>query len=125
MFHTVEADGERVRLSLVFPASAREVGLEGQGLEPGQCGWVERRFGEREPRRILLSIAASDTTPQRSMIDSGIYWGFLAYPTDSGHITVVGYRHWHASSPPLRSDASAQRASRGLAAHSGVDHLVV
>ena len=111
MFHTVEADGERVRLSLVFSASAREVGLEGQGLEPGQCGWVERAFGEREPRRILLSIAASDSTPRRSMNDSAIYWGFLGYPTDSGHITVVGYRHWHASSPPQPHGAEAPSAA--------------
>jgi hypothetical protein len=34
------------------------------------------------------------------MLDSDIYWGFLAYPTDSGFIRAAGYRHWHASSPP-------------------------
>lgn len=100
VFDTLAAEGDRVRLSLVFTASAGKAGLEGQGLEPGQCGWVERTFGEREPRRIQLSIGASDTTPRQSMLDSAVYWGFLAYPTDSGYINAAGYRHWHASSPP-------------------------
>lgn len=100
VFDTLAADTGSVRLSLTFTASARAVGLEGQGLEPGTCGWVERSFGEREPRRVHVMIHASDTTPRRSMLDSGLYWGFLAYPTDSGHIGVAGYRHWHASSPP-------------------------
>ena len=100
VFDTLAADGRSVRLSLTFTASVAAVGLEGQGLEPGTCGWVERPFGEREPRRVHVSIHASDTTPRRSVLDSGVYWGFLAYPTDSGHIGVAGYRHWHASSPP-------------------------
>jgi len=107
VFDTLAADGARAQLSLVFTASAGPAGLEGQGLEPGQCGWVERPFGEREPRRIHLSIAASDTTPQRSMLDGDIYWGFLAYPTDSGYINAAGYRHWHASSPPAPSTPPA------------------
>jgi hypothetical protein len=107
VFDTLASEGTAVRLSLVFTASAGPVSLEGQGLEPGQCGWVERAFGERDPRRIHLSIAASDTTPQRSMLDRDIYWGFLAYPTDNGYIHAAGYRHWHASSPPAPSTPPA------------------
>ena len=100
VFDTLASEGTTARLSLVFTANAGPVGLEGQGLEPGQCGWVDRAFAEREPRRIHLAIHSSDTTPRQSMLDSAVYWGFLAYPTDSGYIHAAGYRHWHASSPP-------------------------
>ncbi len=106
VFDTLAAEGDRVWLSLVFTASAGKAGLEGQGLEPGECGWVERTFGEREPRRIHLSIGANDTTPRQSLLDRAVYWGFLAYPTDSGYINAAGYRHWHASSPPAPAVAS-------------------
>ncbi len=106
VFDTLAAAGDRVWLSLVFTASAGKAGLEGQGLEPGECGWVERTFGDREPRRIHLSIGASDTTPRQSLLDRAVYWGFLANPTDSGYIKPAGYRHWHASSPPAPAVAS-------------------
>ena len=109
VFDTLAAEGDRVRLSLVFTASAGKAGLEGQGLEPGECGWVERTFGEREPRRIHLSVAASDTTPRQSMLDSAVYWGFLAYPTDSGYINAAGHRNWHASSPPASATPTVRR----------------
>jgi len=52
-----------------------------------------------------VTIGASDSTPRASVRDSGVYWSFLAYTSDSGYITAVGYRTWHASSPPRPGSA--------------------
>ncbi len=113
MFDTLDRapDSGRVRLSLTFSASPVASGPEGQGLAPGSCAWVDRPLGEREPRRIHVSIGASDTTPRLSLLDGGVYWSFLAYTSDSGYLNGVGYRHWHASSPPLPHTPPAPAAT--------------
>ena len=105
-----------VPLSLTFAASAKASGPEGQGLEPGTCAWVARPLIDRESRRIRFTISPSDTAPRQTVRDSGMYWGFLAYTTDSGHITSVGYRHWHASSPPRPRTPPAPAVAKGPAA---------
>jgi len=96
----VEPDSNRVRLMLTFAANTTPSGLEGQGLQPGSCAWVDRALSDAEPRRIQLTIGTSDSAPQQAVRDSGMYWGFLAYNGDSGYLIGVGYRHWHAASPP-------------------------
>ena len=96
----VEPDSNRVRLMLTFAANTTPSGLEGQGLQPGSCAWVDRALSDAEPRRIQLTIGTSDSAPQQTVRDSGMYWGFLAYNGDSGYLIGVGYRHWHAASPP-------------------------
>ena len=85
---------------LTFAANATPSGLEGQGLQPGSCAWVDRALSDAEPRRIQLTIGTSDSAPEQTVRDSGMYWGFLAYNSGSGALTGVGYRHWHAASPP-------------------------
>lgn len=107
-------DSGRVRLSLTFSASLVASGPEGQGLAPGTCAWVDRPLGAREPRRIHVSIGAGDTTPRLSMLDDGVYWGFLASTSDSGYIDGVGYRHWHAASPPAATAAPPATSRRRL-----------
>ena len=97
----VESDSNRVRLMLTFAANPAAAGAEGQGLQPGSCAWVDRPLSDAEPRRIQFNIAATDSAPAETVRDSGMYWGFLAYNSDSGYITGAGYRHWHASSPPV------------------------
>ena len=96
----VVADSDRVRLMLTFAANATSSGPEGQGLEPGSCAWVDRALSDAEPRRIQFAIGTADSTPRQTVRDSGMYWGFLAHNSDSGYISGVGYRHWHASSAP-------------------------
>lgn len=96
----VIADSDLVRLSLTFAASPTASGPEGQGLQPGSCAWVDRPLNDAEPRRIQFSIGTADSAPRLTVGDSGMYWGFLAANADSGYIRGVGYRHWHASSPP-------------------------
>ena len=93
-------DSGRVRLMLTFAANATASGAEGQGLEPGSCAWVDRPLTDAEPRRIQFAIATTDSAPAQTVRDSGMYWGFLAYNSDSGYVSGVGYRLWHASSPP-------------------------
>ena len=51
VFDTLAADGDRVRLSLRFTASAGNAGLEDH---------------------------AGDSTPRQSVLGSAVYWGFLA-----------------------------------------------
>lgn len=97
----VESDSNRVRLMLTFAANPAAAGAEGEGLQPGSCAWVDRPLSDAEPRRIQFNIAATDSAPAETVRDSGMYWGFLAYNSDSGYITGAGYRHWHASSPPV------------------------
>ena len=99
----VVADSNRVRLMLTFAANATASGPEGQGLEPGACAWVDRPLSDAEPRRIQFAISATDSAPRQTVLDSGMYWGFLAHNSDSGYLAGVGYRHWHASSPPQPS----------------------
>jgi hypothetical protein len=93
--------GTALRLSLTFAASQAAAGPEGQGLQPSTCAWVDRPVNDEEPRQIRMTIHMSDSTPRATVRDTGMYWGFLAHNSDSGYITAVGYRHWHASSPPL------------------------
>ena len=97
----VESDSNRVRLMLTFAANPAAAGAEGQGLQPASCAWVDRPLSDAEPRRIQFTIAATDPAPAETVRDTGMYWGFLAYNSDSGYITGAGYRHWHASSPPV------------------------
>jgi hypothetical protein len=104
-------DSGRVRLILTFAASATASGPEGQGLEPGSCAWVDRALSDAEPRRIQFTIGATDSAPAQTVGDSGMYWGFLAYTSDSGYISGVGYRHWHASSPPEPDTSPASAAA--------------
>ena len=56
----VEPDSNRVRLMLTFAANTTPSGLEGQGLQPGSCAWVDRALSDAEPRRIQLTIGTSD-----------------------------------------------------------------
>ena len=57
----VETDSNRVRLMLTFAANATPSGPEGQGLQPGSCAWVDRALSDAEPRRIPLTIGATDS----------------------------------------------------------------
>lgn len=93
-------DSGRVRLMLTFAANPAASGAEGQGLEPGSCAWVDRPLTDAEPRRIRFAIGTTDSAPAQTVRDSGMYWGFLAYDSDSGYIGGVGHRHWHAASAP-------------------------
>jgi hypothetical protein len=102
VFDTLLPSGKegRTRLAMTFAASARAAGPEGQALGPGTCAWVDRPLNQAEPRRIEFLLGTDDTTPERTVADSGMYWSFLAYNGDAGSLTGVGYRHWHDSSPP-------------------------
>jgi len=93
--------GTVLKLSLAFTANPIAAGPEGQGLQPSTCAWVDRPVNAEEPRQLRVTIGTSDSAPQATVRDTGMYWGFLAHNSDSGYITAVGYRHWHASSPPL------------------------
>src|SRR5262245_53702518 len=93
--------GAGMKLSLTFIASPSAAGADGQGLEPSTCAWVDRPVNGDEPRQVRFSPAIGDSTPQRTVRDSTVYWSFLAYNSDSGHFTGVGHRHWEAASPPL------------------------
>jgi hypothetical protein len=89
------------KLSLTVTANPIAAGPECQGLQPSTCAWVDRPVNAEEPRQLRMTIGISDSAPQATVRDTGMYWGFLAHNSDSGYITAVGYRHWHASSPPL------------------------
>jgi hypothetical protein len=114
----VAPDSNRVRLILTFAANTTPSGLEGQGLQPGSCAWVDRALSDAEPRRIQLTIGTSDSAPQQTVRDSGMYWGFLAYNGDSGYLIGVGYRHWHAASPPEPQTSPVSVTARAPAAPS-------
>lgn len=91
--------GGAVALSLAFAASPVATGAEGQGLQPGTCAWVDRPLNDAEPRRVWFTTGIGDSILQLTVRDSGQYWGFLAYNSDSGHLSGVGHRHWDAASP--------------------------
>lgn len=94
-----------VALSLTFTASPVASGPEGQGLHPGTCAWIDRPVNHAEPRRIWFSTALGDSILQLTVRDSSQYWGFLAYNSDSGHLSAIGHRHWDAASPPMPRSA--------------------
>ena len=105
--------GAALRLSLTFVASPTAAGPEGQGLEPGTCAWVDRPVNDEEPRQLRVTIGIAGSTPRLTVIDTGVYWSFLAYNSDSGHFTGVGYRYWHPSSPPLGRAGQAPASAPG------------
>jgi hypothetical protein len=92
--------GDRLKLSLTFIASPSAAGAEGEGLEPSTCARIDRPVGRDEPRQVRFSPSIGDSTPQRTVRDSTVYWSFLAYNSDSGHFTGVAHRYWDAASPP-------------------------
>ena len=104
-------DSGRVRLMLTFAANAAASGLEGQGLEPGSCAWVDRPLTDAEPRRIQFTISMTDSAPAQTVRDTGMYWGFLAYNSDSGYMSGVGYRHWGAETLAAAGAAGAAEAA--------------
>ena len=110
--------GSVVRLALTFVANPKAAGMEGQGLQPGTCAWADRPVSDVEPREVRVTIHYSDSTPGRTVGDTGMYWSFLAYNSDSGYFAAPGYRHWHASSPPIpmtgQDPASAPSRGRQL-----------
>ena len=104
MFDTVTTAGDTgsgVTVSLSFGANPTAAGAEGQSLQPSTCAWVDRPVNPAEPREVRVAIHHTDSTPGQTVRDTGLYWSFLAHNSDSGHLTALGYRHWHASSPPL------------------------
>ncbi len=109
--------GTALRLSLTFNASPTAAGPEGQGLQPSTCAWVDRPVNAEEPRQVRVTVHISDSTPGATVRDTGVYWSFLAHNGDSGYFTAAGYRHWHASPPPLplgqASQAPATTATKG------------
>ena len=118
MFDTllVVADSNRVRLMLSFAGNPEGAGTEGEALRPASCAWLDRPLNDAEPRRIQVTIPLRDSAPARTVRDTGMYWGFLAYDSDSGYLTGAGYRHWHATSPPIPDTlpvASTTTASGG------------
>ena len=96
--------GTTLRLLLTFGANPSAAGAEGQGLHPSTCAWVDRPVHAEEPRQVRVTVPISDSTPRATVRDTGVYWSFLVHNSDSGHLTAVGYRHWHESSPPLRHE---------------------
>jgi hypothetical protein len=90
-----------MKLSLTFIAGRSAAGAEGQRLEPSTCAWVDRPVNADEPGQVRFTPAIGDSTPQRTVRDSSVYWSFLAYNSDSGHFTGVGHRHWDAASAPV------------------------
>ena len=96
--------GKAAMLSLIFGGSVAAAGPEGRGLQPGSCAWVDRPLNLDEPRRIRVRIGLADSAVR----DSGMHWSFLAYDSDSGYFTSVGYRYWHASWPPVASASQTQ-----------------
>jgi hypothetical protein len=93
--------GKGVSLSLTFAASPTAAGAEGQGLQPSTCAWVDRPLNAAEPRQIRVTVHDTDSAPRLTVRDTGVYWSFLAYNSDSGHFTGVGHRHWDAASAPI------------------------
>jgi hypothetical protein len=83
--------GTVVRLAVTFAPSPVAAGTEGQGLRPGTCAWVDRPVNDAEPRRVFVAIHHSDSTPARTVSDTGMYWSFLAYDGGSGHLFVTGW----------------------------------
>lgn len=112
-------DSARVRLMLTFVANATASGLEGQGLQPGSCAWIDRPLADPEPRRIQFAIGMTDSAPRQTVRDSGMYWGFLAYNSDSGYLSGGGYRHWQASSVAGPSISLADDTGSGTMVSAG------
>jgi hypothetical protein len=77
--------GSALGLSLAFAANPIAAGPAGQGLQPSTCAWVDRPLNAEEPRHLRVTIGITDSAPRATV-------------RDSGYITAVGYRHWHASS---------------------------
>lgn len=105
----------RVRLSLTFAPSRRAAGWNGEGLEPGTCGWIDRPVNGAEPRQVRFAPAGDDSAYQLTR-DTSVYWSLLAYNTDSGHFQGVGYRHWRAAGiqPMVVAPAPASRFRSAL-----------
>ncbi len=54
-----------------------------QGLLPGQCSWIDRAVGPKEPARIVVPLAnAAQAGNGVAQINAGGLWTFQAYDTN-------------------------------------------
>lgn len=49
-----------------------------EGLNPGECSWVDRAFKEEEPDTIIRYVSGPNVPVVTSLKDANKYWGFCA-----------------------------------------------
>jgi hypothetical protein len=97
-----------VTLSLKFEPAPRAAGLDGRGLDPGTCSWIDRPLNDLEPREIRCSAPAIRTTGvphevfpepgtfpnEREFEDSLFYWSFFVFNTNNGFLEATKHNRW-------------------------------
>lgn len=80
--------------TLYFSPARGPAKSDASGLEPGQCGFVDRPWVSGDPPGIQFDVAASaagPSTPAQYLSDSGHYWFFVV--ANNGRGMFVANRH--------------------------------
>lgn len=114
--------GTLLVVSLDFSPGPRAVGVNGLGLDPGTCAWIDRPVNAAEPRRIHFEVPAraqdpastpdlSPTAAERYADARTIaaylsqphhYWSFFVHNTNRGYFQTIRHRFWRAGTVPPR-----------------------
>jgi hypothetical protein len=74
------ASAQGATLIVTFVRAAHPAG---QGLQPGQCSWLDRAVGAKEPARIVVPLAsAGQALDGVKQINAGGTWTFQTYNAD-------------------------------------------
>ncbi|HEY3025659.1 MAG TPA: hypothetical protein VGJ55_05880 [Pyrinomonadaceae bacterium] len=114
------SSGEIVTYEMAYTPSVRPAGPKGEGLQPGECSWVDRIIGNNGPYRIRFNTSANaqlrqqlhgtplDTSPTAAerypdaqsipeymKLDSH-YWSFVIQNTsqNSGYFEAASNKYW-------------------------------
>jgi hypothetical protein len=101
-----------------FTPSVRAAGANGEGLQPGECSFVDRTISERGPYRIRFETPANaqlkqqlhgtplDTSPTAAerfpdaqtipayLRDPNHYWSFFGAEQVNNFFVATGYKYW-------------------------------
>jgi len=109
-----------VLMSLHFIPSAAAAGVDGAGLTPGSCSWLDRPLNSLEPRVIRFEVRGITTTDRPDTIlpepgsfpdeeyfsDAERYWSFNVFNFNAGFLQTTSHTRWIPPSGPGRASGA-------------------
>ncbi len=100
-------------MTLTFVPGPYGAGVDGSGLVPGTCAWLDRPVNDREPREIRFEtstingyVPAPGSFPDASYIsDPERFWSFRVYNTNQGFFRAVAHQPWTRTGTERRSSS--------------------
>ncbi len=96
------------RLSMSFDSSSKPAGVDGTGLEPGTCSWIDRTLKDDEWRQIQFVVTGNQAQAIPSLLnDRNNYWSFFVVNTDRGYFEAKRHQAWTAETKPDSSGTAS------------------